>query len=48
MVENVTTTTSDHYAVSISLRNVSDDPKPKPMQMGFKFEAAYLRSPDYI
>jgi hypothetical protein len=48
MVENVTTTTSNHYAISISLRNVSDDPEPKPMQMGFKFKVAYLCSPDYI
>jgi hypothetical protein len=48
MVENVITTTSDHYAVSISLQSFNDDPEPVPVQMGFKFEAAWLRSPDYM
>jgi hypothetical protein len=45
---NVITTTSDHYAIFISLNNHQDDIVSRPVQMSFKYEAAWLRSPDYV
>jgi hypothetical protein len=46
-VENVITTTSDHYAIVLSLKNYQNEATSRPVQMGFKYEAAWLRSPDY-
>jgi hypothetical protein len=46
-VENVITTTSDHYALFIDLKKHSNLNVPQPVKMGFKYEAALLRSPDY-
>ncbi|KAM0889077.1 hypothetical protein ACQ4PT_027916 [Festuca glaucescens] len=38
---------ADHYAIVISLKNYQDDSASRPVQMGFKYEAPWLRSPDY-
>ena len=54
LVENVITTTSDHHAVHIAL-NKGKIPYDRgktsndhcPVQQGFKFEAMWLRAPDY-
>jgi hypothetical protein len=46
-VVNVITTTSDHFAISINLKKNSDDIAERPVQSGFRFEAAWLRSPEY-
>jgi hypothetical protein len=46
-VENVITTTSDHYAVFIDLKKHSDEHATRPVKTGFRYEAAWLRSPDY-
>jgi hypothetical protein len=45
-VENVITTASDHLAISISLADPNGSNK-RPVQQGFRFEAAWLRAPDY-
>jgi hypothetical protein len=54
LVENVITTSSDHYAIHIALnkgKNPYDRGKtpydPQPVQQGFKFEAMWLRATDY-
>jgi hypothetical protein len=46
-VENVITTTPDHYALAISVEKFDQAEVKRPVQVGFKFEAAWLRSPDY-
>ncbi|KAM0913768.1 hypothetical protein ACQ4PT_011941 [Festuca glaucescens] len=46
-VENIITTTSDHLAICITLAKLSDNVKHMPVQHGFRFEAAWLRAPDY-
>jgi hypothetical protein len=46
-VENIITTTSDHFAVIIRLQPHSGTSSRRPVQSGFKFEAAWLRAPDY-
>jgi hypothetical protein len=46
-VENVITTSSDHLAISITLAGLDDLPTPAPVQQSFRFEAAWLRAPDY-
>jgi hypothetical protein len=46
-VENLITTTSDHYAILIRLQNLGVNNNSKPVQSGFRFEAAWLRAPDY-
>jgi hypothetical protein len=46
-VENVITTSSDHMALSISLDTFSSPSVRPPVQRGFCFEAAWLRSPEY-
>ncbi|KAM0829701.1 hypothetical protein ACQ4PT_066715 [Festuca glaucescens] len=46
-VENVITTTSDHYALFIDMKKHSNLNVNQPVKMGFKYEAAWLRSPDY-
>jgi hypothetical protein len=46
-VENVITTTSDHYAVFIDPKKHSDEHATRLVKTGFRYEAAWLRSPDY-
>jgi hypothetical protein len=46
-VENVITTSSDHLAISINLSRLEDENKHVPVQQSFRFEAAWLRAPDY-
>jgi hypothetical protein len=46
-VENVITTTSDHLALAISLESFAAPVAWPPVQSGFKFEVAWLRSPEY-
>src|SRR5438128_7139455 len=46
-VENVITTTSDHYAVLVRLQSFGESSAQKPVQSGFHYEAAWLRAPDY-
>jgi hypothetical protein len=46
-VENVITTTSDHLALAISLESFATPVARPPVQTGFRFEAAWLRSPEY-
>jgi hypothetical protein len=46
-VENVITTSSDHFAISITLANLDDTRRSAPVQQQFRFEAAWLRAPDY-
>jgi hypothetical protein len=47
-VENIITTTSDHYAIIIRLQSFGDMTNRTPVQSGFRFEAAWLRAPDYV
>jgi hypothetical protein len=46
-VENVITTSSDQLAVSINLTGIEDSPRAVPVKQQFRFEAAWLRAPDY-
>jgi hypothetical protein len=46
-VENVVTTASDHFAISISFNQRHEVNFVNPVQQGFRFEAAWLRSPEY-
>jgi hypothetical protein len=46
-VENLITTSSDHYAILISLLSSARDIVQIPVQQGFRFEAMWLRAPDY-
>jgi hypothetical protein len=46
-VENVITTTSDHFAILVKLQSFAVPENRKPVQTGFHFEAAWLRAPDY-
>lgn len=46
-VENIITTTSDHYAISISLSSQSGAVEHPLVLQGFCFEAMWLRSLDY-
>ena len=46
-VENIITTTSDHYAISIYLSSHSGAVECPLVQQGFRFEAMWLRAPDY-
>ena len=46
-VENVITTSSDHFAISISLSTLMEGKQTVPVQQQFRFEAAWLRAPDY-
>jgi hypothetical protein len=45
-VENIITTTSDHYVVHVLLNEVNDRTHPLPGEHSFKFEAAWLHAPD--
>jgi hypothetical protein len=47
VVENIITTTSDHLAILIHLQNHEDSSDQRHVQSGFKFEAVWLRAPDY-
>ena len=46
-VENAITTTSDHLAISISLEDAPTSIVKPQVQHGFRFEAAWLRAPEY-
>jgi hypothetical protein len=46
-VENIITTTSDHLAIPINLSMLNRRDRATPVQHGFRFEAAWLRAPDY-
>jgi hypothetical protein len=46
-VENIITTSSDHYAILISLERGSCLGRERPVQHSFKYEAMWLRAPDY-
>jgi hypothetical protein len=46
-VENIITTTTDHFAVLIRLQSFGQNSRQIPVQSGFRFEAAWLRAPDY-
>ncbi|KAM0853806.1 hypothetical protein ACQ4PT_050835 [Festuca glaucescens] len=46
-VENIVTTTSDHLEVLINLSSFEIPTERPPVQSGFRFEAAWLRTPDY-
>jgi hypothetical protein len=46
-VENIITTTSDHYAILISLRSSGNPVTSTPVQHGFKYEAMWRRADDY-
>ena len=46
-VENVITTSSDHYAVVISLDSVKLRQQRQHVQQGFKYEAMWKRADDY-
>jgi hypothetical protein len=46
-VDNLITTTSDHYAILISFTRNTRAVAQGPVQQGFKFEAMWLRAPDY-
>jgi ribonuclease HI len=46
-VQNIITTTTDHFAVFIRLQQSVQSNQRKPVQTGFRFEAAWLRAPDY-
>jgi hypothetical protein len=46
-VENLVTTTSDRLAILITLSKINVLQHRAPIQAGFRFEAAWLRAPDY-
>jgi hypothetical protein len=46
-VENIITTSFDHYAILVSLESCSRFAQELPVQHGFKFEAMWLHAPDY-
>ncbi|KAM0872367.1 hypothetical protein ACQ4PT_038765 [Festuca glaucescens] len=46
-VENIITTVSDHLAILINLSTLNQRDRATPVQYGFRFEAAWLRDPDY-
>jgi hypothetical protein len=46
-VENIITTTTDHFAILIRLQSFGQNSRQIPVQSGFRFEAAWLRAPDY-
>jgi hypothetical protein len=46
-VENIITTTTDHFAILVRLQSFGRPDSRKPVQSGFHFEAAWLRAPDY-
>lgn len=46
-VENVITSSSDHYAISILLSGSANRGMGAPIQQCFRFEAVWLRAEDY-
>jgi hypothetical protein len=38
---------SDHFTVSINLSRLEGMPRVAPVKQQFRFEAAWLRAPDY-
>ena len=44
-VENVITTTSDHFSLTIMVASMNDVTRPTPVHQQFHFEAAWLRAP---
>jgi hypothetical protein len=46
-VENLITTTTDHFAVLIRLQQFVHPEQRRPVQSGFRYEAAWIRAPDY-
>jgi hypothetical protein len=46
-VENIITTTSDHLAIYVILDSLDEAATKAPVQQLFRFEAAWLRAPDY-
>ncbi|KAM0896211.1 hypothetical protein ACQ4PT_023338 [Festuca glaucescens] len=46
-VENVITTSSDHYDVVLAFENQSDQIHRLPVQMAFRYEAMWCRAEDY-
>jgi hypothetical protein len=47
-VENIFTTSSDHYALLINLAKRGDLKVRQPVHSYFMFEAAWMRAPDYM
>nr|XP_045087997.1 uncharacterized protein LOC123495188 [Aegilops tauschii subsp. strangulata] len=46
-VENIITTSSDHYAILVTIAKSEGKELTTPVQQSFKFEAAWMRAPDY-
>jgi hypothetical protein len=46
-VENIITSSSDHYAILVNVASASHHIADHPIQHSFKFEAAWMRAPDY-
>jgi hypothetical protein len=46
-VENIITTSSDHFAILITIAKSGDRTAINPVQNSFRFEAAWIRAPDY-
>jgi hypothetical protein len=47
-VENIITTSSDHFAVLVKVAKGRDQWHHNPVQFSFRFEAAWLKAPDYM
>jgi hypothetical protein len=47
LVENIITTTSDHFAILVRLQSFGESTERRPVQTGFRYEAAWQRAPDY-
>jgi hypothetical protein len=46
-VENIITTSSDHLAILIKVMKEGDQTVVYPVQQSFRFEAAWMKAPDY-
>jgi hypothetical protein len=46
-VENIITTSSDHYAVLLSLGKVEERDQREAINYNFKYDAAWCRAADY-
>ena len=46
-VENIITTSSDHLAILITIAKSGDQTATSPVHNSFRFEAAWMRTPDY-
>lgn len=47
-VENIITTSSDHFAILVTVAKRGSQCSSNPIQNHFKFEEAWLRAPDYM